>query len=293
MTDQNFPADTASDLFLSLWDEKARRAYDTYGASVGWKNYAGAPMPQWPEIPRRIRAAWCYATQAVYTDAQVEASVAVQTEMSHSGISAETQQWVLASLREAAPGAIPVLEEKPKAKVRMIVAYNSQGIIGKDNKIPWFFKGDLKFFKDQTMGGVVIMGRKTWESLPPKMRPLPGRVNIVITSKSPAEIGVGKCEPLPGNDTLAAVAWNLGDALTFANDFFPDKDIWIIGGASVYAEGMKVAQEVVVTDVVNHDLEDTTGAVYFPKWTEAWQLTSTTPHPECPDLAVSRWTRKS
>jgi len=79
--DELRPADTASDLFLTQWNERAQRAYNTYGESVGMKNFAGAPMPSWPELPRRIRAAWCLATQAVFLDAKVACTVAVGDEL--------------------------------------------------------------------------------------------------------------------------------------------------------------------------------------------------------------------
>lgn len=163
--------------------------------------------------------------------------------------------------------------------IKMIVAFNSQAVIGKDNKIPWFYRGDLKFFKDRTMGHVVIMGRKTWESLPPKMRPLPGRVNIVITSKTDMEVG-----------TESMVARSMQEALKLAADSHPEKDIWLIGGQQVYREGLQYANECLITHVPD-ELESTEDCVLWPGFSSDWGMQSTHPHPECPELFVAVWTR--
>lgn len=175
--------------------------------------------------------------------------------------------------------------------IKMIVAFNAQGVIGKDNKIPWFYKGDLKFFKDRTMGQVVIMGRKTWESLPPKMRPLPGRVNIVITSKSPSEIGMEYIGPT-GVDTWSWTASNMSNALKCAEEFAPGKDVWLIGGQQVYREGLQYANECLITHVPD-ELESTEDCVLWPGFSSDWGMQSTHPHPECPELFVAVWTRMS
>lgn len=66
--------------------------------------------------------------------------------------------------------------------VTIIVAYNQNFVIGNNlGKVPWHIPDDLKFFKETTMGHACIMGRKTWDSIPPKYRPLPGRFNIIVT----------------------------------------------------------------------------------------------------------------
>ena len=69
----------------------------------------------------------------------------------------------------------------PKPTLTLIAAVARNGIIGKDNALPWHLPADLRHFKALTTGHTVIMGRKTWESLPEKFRPLPGRRNIVVT----------------------------------------------------------------------------------------------------------------
>ena len=69
----------------------------------------------------------------------------------------------------------------PKTILTLIAAVAKNGVIGKDNRLPWHLPADLRHFKALTTGHAVIMGRKTWESLPEKFRPLPGRQNIVVT----------------------------------------------------------------------------------------------------------------
>jgi len=69
----------------------------------------------------------------------------------------------------------------PKTILTLIAAVAKNGVIGKDNRLPWHLPADLRHFKALTSGHAVIMGRKTWESLPEKFRPLPGRQNIVVT----------------------------------------------------------------------------------------------------------------
>ena len=68
-----------------------------------------------------------------------------------------------------------------KPRVNLIFARAANGVIGANNTIPWHIPEDMAHFKQQTVGAPVIMGRKTWDSLPPRFRPLPGRQNIVVT----------------------------------------------------------------------------------------------------------------
>ena len=70
-------------------------------------------------------------------------------------------------------------------KVSLIVAASENGVIGKDNDLIWHLPKDMHFFKDTTMGHHVIMGRKNFESIPQKFRPLPNRTNVVITRQTP------------------------------------------------------------------------------------------------------------
>lgn len=132
--------------------------------------------------------------------------------------------------------------------IRIIAAVSRNGVIGKDNKLPFDYPEDLKFFRKMTMGGTVIMGRKTFESIG---RPLPKRRNVVVTSSD---------KPIEGVE----IASSLGQALDMSSTPIPtvglidaktglpilpiDEDnIWLIGGASIYSEGLKHTDEIYLT----------------------------------------------
>jgi len=114
----------------------------------------------------------------------------------------------------------------------LIWAQSSSGIIGRDNGIPWRVPEDMARFKELTMGHTVIMGRMTWDSLPAKFRPLPGRRNVVVTRQA---------------DYLAEgaeVVGSLEDA--------PLHDAWVIGGSQIYRLAMPLATRCEVTEVDIH-----------------------------------------
>ncbi|MDE0779837.1 MAG: dihydrofolate reductase [Alphaproteobacteria bacterium] len=113
----------------------------------------------------------------------------------------------------------------------LVVAVAENGLIGRDGELPWRIPADLKFFKEITMGKPIVMGRKTWQSIG---RPLPGRVNIVITRDSQFE-AVG-----------AVVVGDLETALTAAGDV---PEAMIIGGAQIYAMAQERADRVYLTEV--------------------------------------------
>lgn len=110
--------------------------------------------------------------------------------------------------------------------IRGIVAMDLNGGIGKDGAIPWRNKADMANFKKLTTGGTVVMGRKTWDSIPEKFRPLPNRNNVILTRAEPETIDVGEdddsgywCMVCDGNplSVLSSV-----------------DDIWIMGGGEIY-----------------------------------------------------------
>jgi dihydrofolate reductase len=136
-------------------------------------------------------------------------------------------------------------------------------VIGKDNTIPWKLSEDLKRFKALTLGHPVIMGRKTWDSLPFK---LPGRSNLVL-SRSIGDIA--------GPKAVAPdlVCTSLDAALTLAAQEPGGEAVFVIGGASVYAEALPRADRLALT-LVHHPFE---GSVLFPafdpkEWTEVFRL---------------------
>lgn len=138
-------------------------------------------------------------------------------------------------------------------KVNLIWAQTTSGIIGNDNTIPWHLPEDQKHFRAVTKGHAVIMGRRTWESLPEQYRPLPGRTNIVITRQEGVEF--------PG-----ALAANSLDA---ALELVPEgNEAWVIGGGQIYAEALERASKVVVTFI---DLS-VDGDAKAPELTAGWEL---------------------
>ena len=113
--------------------------------------------------------------------------------------------------------------------IGLVWAQSANGVIGRDGTLPWHLPEDLKLFRSLTTGTTVLMGRRTWESLPPRFRPLPGRRNLVL-SRTPQE-GVETFPDLP--QALAAAAG----------------DVWVIGGAAVYRAALPLADRIVVTEI--------------------------------------------
>lgn len=128
--------------------------------------------------------------------------------------------------------------------ISIIVAVSEDWGIGKDNELLWHIPEDLKRFKRLTMGNTIIMGKKTWESLP--RRPLPGRRNIVLTD-----------DPTDCFDSSVTV-YSIQDALSKCDK---DEKIFIIGGGSVYRQFMPLADRLYITHVHKRAPAD----VYFPE----------------------------
>ncbi|MBJ7339437.1 dihydrofolate reductase [Mycolicibacterium sp.] len=114
--------------------------------------------------------------------------------------------------------------------VGLIWAQSTSGIIGRDNGIPWRLPEDQARFKELTLGHTVVMGRLTWESLPAKVRPLPGRRNVVVTRQA---------------DYVAAGATVVGSL----EEGLADEETWVIGGAQIYALALPMATRCEVTEV--------------------------------------------
>ncbi|GAB2849074.1 dihydrofolate reductase [Lentzea nigeriaca] len=125
--------------------------------------------------------------------------------------------------------------------IGLIWAQSLNGVIGRDNAIPWHIPEDMKHFREITAGAAVLMGRLTWESLPPRFRPLPGRRNLVL-SRTPQE----------GAETFDSLEKALADVTG---------DLWVMGGSAVYAATLPFADRVEVTEV----LETFEGDTYAPK----------------------------
>lgn len=135
-------------------------------------------------------------------------------------------------------------------KISVIVAIGKNRAIGKDNQLLWQIPGDLPRFKKLTSGHPVVMGRKTWESIPEKFRPLPGRTNIVITRDSSYDA--------PG----AVRAQSFPEALSLARDAEGSDEIFAIGGQQVYECALPFATNLYLT-LVDDEKE---GDAFFPSY---------------------------
>lgn len=145
-------------------------------------------------------------------------------------------------------------------QLHLIFAKARNGVIGKDNTLPWHLPEDMAHFKRVTMGCPVIMGRKTWDSLPPRFRPLPGRANVVVTrQKGWNEIG-------------AQPSSSLADALHFCEQF---ADVWVIGGAELYTQALPFANSAVVTEINADYHGDAFAPEFGPQWVETARETHT------------------
>ncbi|MCH2431855.1 MAG: dihydrofolate reductase [Candidatus Poseidoniia archaeon] len=150
----------------------------------------------------------------------------------------------------------------------ILVAVSPEGIIGKDNTIPWHYSADLKRFKRLTTDNTIIMGRKTWESLP--IKPLPNRRNIVITRSSIKDI---ECFQ------------SIDDALQTC-----EGDVWFIGGAGIYQEAMQKADIIDMTLVP--DSVSGEDCIYFPAIDKSWIEGDTNVLEDDPKLRHKIYTRR-
>lgn len=134
--------------------------------------------------------------------------------------------------------------------ISLIVAQNSQNIIGVDGVIPWHLPEDMKFFKHVTEGKTVIMGKATWDSLPEKFRPLPNRQNIVVSSTMIRERN--PLQPLRKGVDPDLVVSNIDRALEWAV-----YEPVFIGGEGIYREALNHVTDMFVTHVKNHIIDET------------------------------------
>jgi dihydrofolate reductase len=143
-------------------------------------------------------------------------------------------------------------------RIHLIYARAANGVIGKDGTLPWHLPEDLAHFKRTTLGCPVIMGRKTWDSLPPKFRPLPGRTNVVVTRQP------------NWNEIGAHPACGLHEALFICEQISPPvDDVWVIGGAQLYALAAPLAATAVVTEIDQAFEGDAFAPTLGTDWTES------------------------
>ena len=163
---------------------------------------------------------------------------------------------------------------QPEQIISIIVAVADDWAIGRDGDMPWHISEDMKFFKAKTMGGSLIMGRRTWESI--GCKPLPGRENIVVSSRL-AEEGLGY-ENTEGSSTSAVAAESLERALEIASR----PDVFVMGGGMIYRQAIDIADRMFVTHV--HTLvpdADTFFPVIDPEVWQLYERSNTTEDPRC------------
>ncbi|TCP43456.1 dihydrofolate reductase [Tamaricihabitans halophyticus] len=154
--------------------------------------------------------------------------------------------------------------------IGLVWAQSANGVIGRDGTMPWHLPEDLKHFRSLTAGSTVLMGRRTWESLPARFRPLPGRRNLVL-SRTPQE----------GAETFP----ELSQALDSASG-----DVWVMGGAAVYRAALPLADRIVVTEIRELFDGDTTAPDVgrAPDSVGVWQESSTGLH-----FRILTWQQRS
>jgi dihydrofolate reductase len=150
----------------------------------------------------------------------------------------------------------------------LIYARSRNGVIGKDNAMPWHLPQDLAHFKRTTLGAPVIMGRKTWDALPPKFRPLPGRRNIVVTRDPQWQ------------DSGAERASSLAAAIALCGDA---PRAWVTGGAEIYRLALPRAHVAVVTEIEM----DCEGDAFAPELGASWREVARERHVGADGLAYS------
>lgn len=157
-------------------------------------------------------------------------------------------------------------------QINLIWAQARNRVIGLNGTMPWHLPEDLAHLKRNTLGFHVIMGRKTWDSIPAKFRPLPGRTSIVLTRQSDwQENGVQRVS-------------NFQQALFYCEQLASKPDtVWVIGGAQIYAQALPLAHKVVVTEI---DAEFA-GDAFAPELGAEWREIQRESHVSATGLAYS------
>jgi dihydrofolate reductase len=139
-------------------------------------------------------------------------------------------------------------------EIILIAAVAKNRVIGRDNQLIWNIPEDMAHFKALTQGHTVLMGRKTWESLPPRFRPLPGRRNIVVSRQADY--------PAAGAKVVASLEAGFAQLA-------PQEKVFVIGGAEIYSQSLPYAGQMELTEV---DLEPE-GDAWFPAFAgDEWEI---------------------
>ncbi len=142
-------------------------------------------------------------------------------------------------------------------RVNLIFARAANGVIGRDGTLPWHLPEDMAHFKRMTAGCPVIMGRKTWDSIRLKFRPLPGRTNLVVTRQ------------VLWHENGAQPSSSIREALLFCERMLPvPPEVWVIGGAQIYAKALPLARRAAITEIAQPFEGDAFAPVFGPEWQE-------------------------
>jgi dihydrofolate reductase len=154
------------------------------------------------------------------------------------------------------------VDEALRGRVGLIWAQTQQGgVIGRDGSMPWHVPEDMKHFAATTTAHPVVMGRRTWDSIPERFRPFAGRTNIVVTRQ-------------PGWEADGAVVvHSLEEGLRAAAQSPGSDRVWVIGGGELFAEALQLADVAVVT-ILDLDVD---GDTFAPQLGSAWRLGAVTP----------------
>jgi dihydrofolate reductase len=168
------------------------------------------------------------------------------------------------------------------APLLLIAAVADGQVIGAGNRLLWRLPQDMAYFREQTLGHPVIMGRKTWESLPEKFRPLPGRPNLVVSRQS------------RWHAEGATVCATPEAALAQARQLPGAERVFVIGGEQIYRAFLPQADELLITHV---EASYPQGDAFFPDWTQRFVLLSErrvpSDVPGQPELRFARYGLKS
>lgn len=153
----------------------------------------------------------------------------------------------------------------------IVVARAANGCIGKDGKLPWNIPEDLRHFREYTRGKTVLMGRKTWESLPPTRRPLPDRKNVVV-SRDPSFQAPG-----------AVVFHDLQEAIQTLKD--SAEEVCVIGGAELFRQCFPLVDKMELTEI--HATYE--GDTFFPEFSrDEWRVIRQEDHPDFSFVSYER-----
>ncbi len=137
--------------------------------------------------------------------------------------------------------------------ITIVVAMDKNSVIGKGGEVPWKLRRDMKHFTDTTTGKIVVMGRKTYDSLPKKFKPLPDRKNMILTRDE---------------DFIAPTGCTILRYVEEILELSREEEIFVIGGAQVYRQLLPYANKLIVTDI---DTEIEGGDTFFPNIGPEWR----------------------